>query len=46
MSIRECLPVVETATAHWSKLERDWKSTIVAGTVVALVGMVEIKIPW
>ncbi|MDS0474633.1 hypothetical protein [Natrinema sp. 1APR25-10V2] len=46
MSIDGWRSVVEPGAARWSRLERGWKSTIVAGTVVALVSTLKIQIPW
>jgi len=46
MSIDELRPAVGTATSGWSSLERDWQSVLVGVTIVALVSLLELQIPW
>ncbi len=46
MSIDGWQPTAETVTGRWSALERDWKSVIVGGMIVALVSALELQIPW
>ena len=46
MSIDGWRPAVETATVRRLGLERDWKRTLIAGTVVALVSTLTNRIPW
>lgn len=36
----------DSVRARWSALERDWKSVVVGTVIVALVGALEIQIPW
>ena len=46
MSIDGWRPTVDTVTARWAALERDWKSVAVGATIVALVSALELQIPW
>ncbi|MDQ2050623.1 hypothetical protein RBH26_08995 [Natronolimnohabitans sp. A-GB9] len=46
MSIDGWRPNVDTVVARWSALERDWKSVFVGVAIVALVGVLELQIPW
>ncbi|ELY89120.1 hypothetical protein C483_14255 [Natrialba hulunbeirensis JCM 10989] len=32
--------------SRWSALERDWQSVVVGVTVVALVSLLDVHIPW
>ncbi|OIB58729.1 hypothetical protein BBD46_06920 [Natrialba sp. SSL1] len=32
--------------SRWSALERDWQSVVVGATVVALVSLLDVHIPW
>ena len=46
MSIDGWRTSVDAAVARWSALERDWQSVAVGTMVVALVGLLELQIPW
>ncbi|WP_440770666.1 hypothetical protein [Natronorubrum sp. DTA28] len=37
---------VDSLTARWWTLERDWKSVVVGGVIVALIGALELQVPW
>ena len=39
-------PTVDAVTDHWRGLERDWRSVLVGATIVALVSLFELRIPW
>ena len=39
-------PTVETVTARWAALERDWQSVVIGAGIVALVWTLEVQIPW
>ncbi|ELY53406.1 hypothetical protein [Natronolimnohabitans innermongolicus] len=46
MSIDGWRSPVAGVTDRWRGLERDWQSVVVGATIVALVGTLEIPIPW
>ncbi|SDJ37241.1 hypothetical protein [Natronorubrum texcoconense] len=46
MSSDEWWSSVDFLAARWSALERDWKSVVVGGVIVALIGALELRIPW
>ena len=46
MSIDGWWPSVGDVTDRWRRLERDWQSVFVGGTIVGLVALFELPIPW
>ncbi|MEY7848495.1 hypothetical protein AB7C87_04745 [Natrarchaeobius sp. A-rgal3] len=46
MSFDRWAASVETVRSHWTDLERDWQSVAVGATIVGVVGVFGLPIPW
>lgn len=46
MSLDRWEPGVSAVWSRWTGLERDWQSVVVATTIVATTGALELQIPW